>query len=169
MVYMCNLTMYVVLKSHECVLYVDNNECMDGTDGGCGQLCVNSLGSFSCDCREGFSLASDGTSCTGKAYSSHTDDSMNVNCIASVYNTPGITLPVITHTCTKHETVFFVLFTLTKLYFTTLHLSHSTANPCAKLGRPAHGNITCTGIQVTDESCSFDCDLGYSLQGSDGM
>lgn len=101
-----------------------------------------------------------------KLSSSLVDDSMNVDCIASVYITPCITLPVITHTCSQHETVFFVLLKLTKLNFTNLNLSHSTANPCAKLGRPAHGNITCTGMQVTDESCTFDCDLGYYLQGS---
>ena len=92
------------------------------------------------------------------------DDSMSVNCIVSVYITPCICYP---HTCTQHETALFVLFTLTKLNFTTLYISHSAANPCAKLGRPVHGNITCTGIQVTDESCSFNCDLGYRLQGSD--
>lgn len=43
-----------------------------------------------------------------------------------------------------------------------------SANPCAKLGRPANGNITCTGEQVTGESCDYTCDPGYSLQGSDG-
>ncbi|XP_065891073.1 uncharacterized protein [Dysidea avara] len=40
------------------------------------------------------------------------------------------------------------------------------ANPCAKLDRPANGNITCTGEQVTGESCTFTCQPGYSLQGS---
>ena len=49
-----------------------------------------------------------------------------------------------------------------------MYASHSTANPCAKLDRPANGMITCTGEQVTGESCSYTCDAGYYLQGSDG-
>ena len=47
---------------------IDDNECADGGNGGCDQICVNSLGSYSCNCLEGFSLAGDGTSCTGKAH-----------------------------------------------------------------------------------------------------
>jgi len=53
--------------------HIDDDECADGGNGGCDQICVNSLGSFSCGCQEGFSLAADGTSCTGKA---HTDYSL---------------------------------------------------------------------------------------------
>ena len=44
-----------------------------------------------------------------------------------------------------------------------------TANPCAKLGRPANGKITCTGEQVTSEACSYTCQPGYILQGSQGI
>ncbi len=42
--------------------YVDINECSTG-NGGCGQVCTNSDGSFSCSCNSGFTLAGDGTSC----------------------------------------------------------------------------------------------------------
>ena len=47
--------------------YIDNNECAD-SNGGCGDICVNTQGSFYCDCREGFSLANDDESCTGNTY-----------------------------------------------------------------------------------------------------
>ena len=33
---------------------VDVDECADGANGGCDQLCVNKPGSFRCDCREGY-------------------------------------------------------------------------------------------------------------------
>ena len=44
----------------------DINEC--GTNnGGCAHNCANNQGSFTCSCRNGFQLASDGRSCNGKA------------------------------------------------------------------------------------------------------
>ena len=40
----------------------DVNEC--GTaNGNCTQLCNNTVGSFSCDCTEGYVLSDDGMSC----------------------------------------------------------------------------------------------------------
>ena len=42
----------------------DTNECVVD-NGGCSQVCSNTPpGSFSCGCRSGFTLASDGVSCT---------------------------------------------------------------------------------------------------------
>ena len=45
----------------------------------------------------------------------------------------------------------------------TLFLS---AQPCPHLNAPLNGSISCTGEQVTDESCSFLCERGFELQGS---
>ena len=40
------------------------------------------------------------------------------------------------------------------------------AQPCPTLYAPLHGGISCTGEQVTDETCYFTCDPGYELLGS---
>ena len=45
--------------------YSDINEC-DSNNGGCDHRCVNEPGSFRCECRTGFDLASNGTTCIGK-------------------------------------------------------------------------------------------------------
>ena len=44
----------------------DVNECQQGNNGGCAQVCSNSAGSFSCQCREGFSLQADEITCIGR-------------------------------------------------------------------------------------------------------
>ena len=49
-------------------LNTDVNECSTG-NGGCGQMCTNTDGSFQCSCILGFELASDGFSCNGKCTS----------------------------------------------------------------------------------------------------
>ena len=43
--------------------FLDVNECIDGSNN-CEQVCENTEGSFSCSCNSGFTLASDGRSCT---------------------------------------------------------------------------------------------------------
>lgn len=43
----------------------DMNEC-DMHKGGCDQVCVNTIGSFHCECEEGYSMMGDGTTCRGK-------------------------------------------------------------------------------------------------------
>ena len=47
-----------------CVLFADNNECDQGTDG-CEQQCYNDPGDFHCDCEQGYQLAQDGLTCIG--------------------------------------------------------------------------------------------------------
>lgn len=42
--------------------YTDMNECALG-NGGCDHQCVNTGGSFSCECRPGYELQADGHSC----------------------------------------------------------------------------------------------------------
>ena len=54
--------MYVILISIS--LYADVNEC-DGMIHSCQQVCINTPGSHSCDCFEGFELSIDGISCEG--------------------------------------------------------------------------------------------------------
>ena len=49
---------YVILST------TDLNECQDN-NGGCGQVCNNSIGSFSCECYQGYELEDDGFNCTG--------------------------------------------------------------------------------------------------------
>ena len=46
------------------LLIIDINECNANTDS-CGQLCSNTIGSYTCSCRVGYSLGSNGRSCNG--------------------------------------------------------------------------------------------------------
>ena len=43
----------------------DVNECTDN-NGGCEHSCVNNEGSYSCSCKSGYSLNSNGKNCSGK-------------------------------------------------------------------------------------------------------
>ena len=47
-----------------CYLVVDIDECMSNNDS-CEQICVNNIGSYSCDCYEGYDVDVDGRSCSG--------------------------------------------------------------------------------------------------------
>ena len=46
------------------VIAADYNECADD-NGGCEQVCRNTVASFQCDCMEGYTLDSNGFNCTG--------------------------------------------------------------------------------------------------------
>ena len=45
--------------------YIDIDEC-NTANGGCSHTCVNTPGSFICYCNDGYSLDSNGLTCSGK-------------------------------------------------------------------------------------------------------
>ena len=49
-------------------LILDRNECESGAHR-CDQVCVNTEGSYTCACNDGFTLSSDSESCTGPLFS----------------------------------------------------------------------------------------------------
>ena len=49
------------------LLLLDFDECVNEMDNNCAQMCQNTNGSYSCECRDGYSLASNGYSCYGKS------------------------------------------------------------------------------------------------------
>ena len=51
----CILVFYIFADEDECLLNADN----------CAHVCINTLGSYSCACRQGYSLAQDGQLCMG--------------------------------------------------------------------------------------------------------
>ena len=44
----------------------DVDECTEGTHQ-CQQVCLNTVGSYTCSCNDGFMLSTDGRSCNGKS------------------------------------------------------------------------------------------------------
>ena len=60
---------YYAPYSDNCIfctcLCLDIDECRDNTDS-CAQNCINTVGSYSCTCNTGYSLASDRHTCEGR-------------------------------------------------------------------------------------------------------
>ena len=54
----CCCTRYLILST------IDQNECESGSHS-CDQVCINTEGSYTCSCRSGYELGSDGESCIG--------------------------------------------------------------------------------------------------------
>ena len=55
---------YIIVNS--IILSLDIDECDDGNDGGCEDICNNVPGSYYCTCDGGFGLMADLHSCEGK-------------------------------------------------------------------------------------------------------
>ena len=62
----------LLLQQSACVVcysylfLADNNECSSNATNNCEQTCINNDGSYTCHCRTGYQLNSDGMTCTGK-------------------------------------------------------------------------------------------------------
>ena len=59
------VTLHIVIKM--AINAIDVNECSE-SNGGCGQICTNTIGSFDCSCNLGYELNSNRFSCDGKHY-----------------------------------------------------------------------------------------------------
>ena len=49
-------------QQHNYIYFLDINECST-LNGGCDQICNNNLGNYTCSCRRGFRMKSDGKTC----------------------------------------------------------------------------------------------------------
>ena len=48
------------------IVIIDFDECLNGGLNGCKQLCINTPGSFTCDCNKGYRLNIDQRTCDGR-------------------------------------------------------------------------------------------------------
>jgi len=55
----------VVHSLHALSCSIDINEC-DTANGGCEQLCSNTIGSFACSCGVGYQLDENDSNCSGE-------------------------------------------------------------------------------------------------------
>ena len=46
----------------------DFNECNTNNNGGCDHNCINTQGSYQCQCREGYETNNNGINCTGMMF-----------------------------------------------------------------------------------------------------
>ena len=46
-------------------MFVDIDECLSTDNGGCDHTCVNTDGSYYCECYDGYVLTDDNFNCTG--------------------------------------------------------------------------------------------------------
>lgn len=60
------------------ILYTDINEC-SSSNGGCSQGCNNTIGGYSCYCRDGYNLSTDGYTCEGTCVSIHVLNTCTLN------------------------------------------------------------------------------------------
>ena len=51
---------------HDTSLSTDYNECIN-SNGGCDQICINTIPGYYCDCFDGFTLDTDNTTCVASA------------------------------------------------------------------------------------------------------
>ena len=61
----CKYALSVVRVKKEIIFHTtDINECLS-SNGGCSQICINSIGSYNCSCQSGYVLLSDNKTCSG--------------------------------------------------------------------------------------------------------
>ena len=83
-----------------CLFLIDTNECLL-SNSGCSQLCTNTIGSYQCNCRNGYQLNTNGIDCDGQILnfsafiSCSFQISMSVLMVLIYVNTIVITLMVV--------------------------------------------------------------------------
>ena len=54
----------IIKKYFVFIFIIDTNECLL-SNGGCSQLCTNTIGSYQCNCRNGYELSDNEIDCDG--------------------------------------------------------------------------------------------------------
>ena len=62
---------YHAAIAHYYTILLDINECTVGT-ASCTQICQNTVGSYTCNCRSGYRLDGNGYTCNGKSFTIQT-------------------------------------------------------------------------------------------------
>ena len=77
-------TTYLLCGEHVLAIFTckhtDINECAEGTHE-CEHNCHNTIGSYTCSCRTGYSLNADGRACDGKVFAYKYEVIFTQNCI----------------------------------------------------------------------------------------
>jgi hypothetical protein len=126
----------------------DIDECSEHLDG-CDHYCHNNVGSFTCSCQIGYILHSNERTCLDI----NECDDENGGCEQKCNNHAG------SYYCSCDDG-----------YSLDSNEFNCTGQSCLiTLTPPVNGSMICTGnpVQVTDESCSFECDYGFEFQGNE--
>lgn len=110
---------------------IDTDECGDGSNGGCSHSCLNSLGSFSCNCPELHYLSVDAATC------------VYYGPITQRKTTPTVTYHQTTPTTNSHETTPTTEQTIPTSSFTLTTGSHQTT-PITQSTPTSHPTTTPT-------------------------
>ena len=57
------------------ITFADINECSSSSTNGCQQVCVNTVGSYMCQCNAGYRLNNNGRTCAGEKLHTNIDGS----------------------------------------------------------------------------------------------
>ena len=167
-----------------CAILLDIDECADGMNN-CKDICRNTNGSYSCDCRSGYSLNNDGYTCSGKStlMSNYNCVGMHVHIICIEIMFLSTTTNLVTNSssiqCSIERSIDFQIrflvitfFIITIIIVTIIIIMKSFRlvmsllldfNECAN-----ETDNNCTQVcQNKMGSYSCDCNIGYTLD-SDG-
>ncbi|KAL5488776.1 hypothetical protein EMCRGX_G017770 [Ephydatia muelleri] len=162
----------------------DVDECLTN-NGGCGHSCTNTLGSYTCSCNSGYSLAYDDHQCTDideckenlsgcNQNCTNTNGSFSCSCYSSGYvlvngntctdlNECSVDNGGCDHQCSN--TVGSYTCKCNRGYKLRDGKHTCESVQCSEIQEPEHGNMICDGNE-TGNSCVFTCQRGYNLIGS---
>ena len=155
----------------QCPAFADINECAT-SNGGCSQICTNSVGSFQCSCNSGYRLASDGRTCQDINECTANTDNCQQRCINTAGGfrcecNSGLQLNSDQRTCSGEFSsllevrIMASFMSVLQLVITSKHFAtFPDINECAS------SNGGCAQV-CTNSVGSFQCSCnsGYTLNG----
>ena len=122
-------------------MYLDIDECSNSTLNTCQHICKNTIGSYYCECNQGYTLQSDNRTC----------ESMLCRLFSIMYDL---------------RKDYYIIIITAFLHIFHYKLFHSLVLTCHTLLTPTNGSLTCSNDNKINSNCSYSCDVGYQLIGS---